>query len=152
LGNPQPKVARKVAITQVGPVSYGCLAIVISLVLWSGCTAQRPLQERRIGDLGRMEFRQSRPDFAGIVIGAPRGSSEPAAVEYAETISDETGAGLAVAYGFAAHRITVTQPLVFTSAIIAPIGDARRPGSIYAEYRSLLRSAAAGPLIDIQII
>jgi hypothetical protein len=120
--------------------------LALSVMLWSGCAMQRPLQESVVGDLGRLEYRHSLQDLRGIVIGAPRGLSESAAVEYANTISDKTGAGLVIAYGFATQRVTVAQPLVFTSPIIARIGDSKRPGSIYSQYRALLLSAGRGPL------
>lgn len=126
--------------------NLGWLALTLTVALWSGCAAERPLEEHRIGTLGRIEYRQARRASAGIVIGIPRGLSEPRAVEYARTISGKTGAGLVIAYGFDAQRITVAQPLVYTSPIAVRIGDAQRPGSIYSEFRVLLRNAGLGPL------
>lgn len=139
-------MARRNLITYRESVLSRCLAVALAFTLWSGCAVQRPLQESRIGELGRMEYRRSLPDFAGIVIGVSRGLSEPAAVEYAKTISDKTGAGLVIAYGFAAQRVTVAQPLVFTSPIDVRLGDAQRPGSIYAQYRAHLLNAGHGPI------
>ena len=76
----------------------------------------------------------------------PHGKTEPAAVSYATSIADATGAGIVIAYGFSSKRIAVTQPLVRESraAVVASFRDIR--ASIYPEFKTLLRNAAGGPV------
>jgi hypothetical protein len=120
------------------------LVIAASLLLWSGCSLRAPLQSELIGDFGRIAFRDPNGELDGVVVGAPHGLSEPAAVEYATALSDKTGAGLVIAYGFGAKRIPVTQPLVHAYSIATSSHDPRRRGSVYPEFKALLRKLAAG--------
>lgn len=85
-------------------------------VIWlcSGCSLSPPLQERRIGQLGRFEFQEPDDRMRGVIIGAPHGSAEPDSGEYAKWISEKTGAGFVIAYGFGAKRLTVARPLVLS--------------------------------------
>ena len=118
-----------------------------SIMVWSGCSLRMPLQTRFIGDLGRIEFRKPASQFSGIIVGAPHGLAEPAAAQYATAISDKTGAGLVIAYGFGSRRIAVTRPLVDRYDLTSGSGANRRaPGSIYGEFKTALRNAADGPL------
>jgi hypothetical protein len=82
----------------------------------------------------------------GIVVGVPHGISEPAAVDYASAVSDHTGAGLVTAYGFGAKRVPVSQPLVgnFVSSPRDQASALRGGGSIYPEFKKLLRTVANG--------
>jgi hypothetical protein len=113
-------------------------------MLWSGCSLREPLQSQPIGDLGRIEFRNPKSDLDRVIVGAPHGLSEPAAVEYATALSDKTGAGLVIAYGFGAKRIPVTQPLVHAYSIATSSHDPHRRDSVYPEFKALLRKLAAG--------
>lgn len=122
---------------------FRCLLGTV-LLLWAGCNTQ-PLQEFSLGDLGHFAYRHSKNDQSGIVVGVPRGRSEPKAVDYGAWISEAIGAGLVVAYDFGSKRIPVSQPLVHQSAIAWPAGGARR-GSVYAEFTKLLQEAVAGPM------
>lgn len=111
-------------------------------MVWSGCSLRAPLQSEPIGDLGRIEFRNPNSHMAGVVVGAAHGLSEPAAAEYATALSDDTGAGLAIAYGFGVKRIPVTQPLVHSYSIATTAQDPRRRGSVYPEFKKVLRRLA----------
>ena len=114
-------------------------------MLWSGCSLQ-PLQQQLVGDLGRIEFRQSESQINGNVVGVPHGVVEPAAIDYANSISAETGAALVVAYGFGSKRVRVTQPLVSGVTFKSGGESSRRRGSIYPEFKTALRAAANGPV------
>jgi hypothetical protein len=122
------------------------LVVAAALTIWSGCILLQPLQRQIIGDLGYFEFRKSHPNSAHIVIGVPRGTSEPVAVDFANAIRDRVDAGLVVAYDFDKNKIPVSQPLIHTSLIssAAPNGVGR--GSVYAEFRTLLRATVGGPI------
>jgi len=122
--------------------SFLRLVIAASLMLWSGCSLRQPLQSEPIGNLGRIEFRKPDDQSAGLVVGVAHGSSEPAAVEYATALSDATGAGLAIAHGFGTKRIPVTQPLVHAYSIATGAQDPRRRGSVYPEFKKVLRRLA----------
>ncbi|MGH7798539.1 MAG: hypothetical protein ACREQ2_27045 [Candidatus Binatia bacterium] len=128
------------------PARFGFRAALVAIVLIiSACSSSPPVQDHLVGDLGHIEVRKS--DRAeGVVIGATQGSSEPDAAELATALSDETGAGLVIAYGFRSKRIPVAQPLVHMSPVMARPADARRPGSVYPQFRALLQNAVDGPL------
>ncbi|MGE5220087.1 MAG: hypothetical protein ACM3SP_24040 [Chloroflexota bacterium] len=64
----------------------------------------------------------------------------------ATALSDHTGAGLVIAYGFRANRIPVAQPLVRVASVAMPAGTLHRPGSVYPQFRSLLQDAVTGPV------
>ena len=118
---------------------------MVSFVLWSGCSLQ-PLQQQPIGDLGYIAYRPSDTRINGVVVGVPHGIAEATAIDYATDISNETGAGLVIAYGFRSKRITVTQPLVRSVPLAPGADNPRRRGSIYPEFKALLRKTAKGPL------
>lgn len=125
--------------------SFRRLVLTVPLMLWSGCSLHQPLQSRLIGDLGRIEFRQAQSQNTGAVVGAPHGKTEPAAVRYATSIAEATGAGIVIAYGFSSKRVAVTQPLVREIALQSSYLS-RPPASIYPEFKTLLRNAAGGPV------
>ena len=125
--------------------SFRWLVLTVSMMLWSGCSLQ-PLQQQIFGDLGRIEYRKPQFDVKGIAVGVPHGIAEPAAIDYASTISAATGAGLVVAYGFGAKRVPVTQPLIHGIAFKSTRENTRRGGSIYPEFKAALRTAANGPV------
>jgi hypothetical protein len=114
--------------------------------IWSGCNALSSLQERRVGEFGRFEFREADIGSKGVVVGVPHGGSEPAAIEYAHSMRHRLGAALVLAYDFARKRMPVSQPLVHTSPISWTTASGVDRGSAYAEFRSLLRSTVGGPL------
>jgi hypothetical protein len=111
-----------------------------------GCSLPQPLRTQYIGELGRFEFRGPDTRFDGIVIGVPYGGTQPDAVDYAQFIRDRTGAGMVIAYGFRKRRIPIDRPLVYTSPISWETATSRHPGSVYSEYKKLLRTALNGPL------
>jgi hypothetical protein len=121
------------------------ISCLVSFTLWSGCSLQ-PLQQQPFGDLGHIDYRKSSSHRHGVVVGVPHGVTEAAAIDYATEISDQTDAALVVAYGFRAKRIAVSQPLVhsvpFASGADSPSGR----GSIYPEFKALLRKTAHGPI------
>jgi len=99
--------------------------------------------------LGRFEFREAADGLEGIVIGAPHGRTDRLSDSLAKSISDRTGAGLAIAYGFRSKRISVNQPIVRSHAYATSWGFPQR-GSVFREYRKILRKAAKGE-IDLYI-
>jgi hypothetical protein len=121
------------------------LAVAIGLTM-SACSGLPQMEDHLVGDAGHIEARKSEQRGNGIVIGATQGWSEPAAAELATALSDETGAGLVVAYGFRSKRIPVGQPLVHMSPVLARPTHGRRPGSVYPEFRRLVQDAVDGPL------
>jgi len=114
--------------------------------LWSGCSGFSPLQEQRMGEYGRFEFRPAQDGSKGVVIGVPRGGTELAAVEYAHSMRDHLDAALVLAYDFASKRIPVSHPLIHTSPISWSAVNGMGRGSVYAEFRTLLRSTVGGPM------
>lgn len=123
-------------------VTFSRLFVGILLLPLSGCSLQAEFEEHRVGNVGRFESRESDPGMEGVIVGAPRGGSEPASVEYAKWISSRTGAGLVIAYGFAARRLGVTQPIVRFDLRPAVSDDPVRSGSVYPEFKKLLRQTA----------
>ena len=119
---------------------------IMFLLFWVSCASQ-PLHEQVIGGFGRIVLHQSNVEHNGFVISVPHGTAERDAIEYAKTISDRTGAGLVIAYGFKANRIPVTQPLIHTTPISWRATDPVRPASVYPEFKKFLQSANVGPLI-----
>lgn len=121
--------------------------LVLALALHlSGCSGTPVVQDHVFGDLGHIEVRQSDHRGEGVVIGATQGSAEPEAVEIARALSDETGAGLVIAYGFRSKRIPVAQPLVHMSPVTVSSTASRRPGSVYPQFRQLVQHAVDGPV------
>jgi hypothetical protein len=115
-------------------------------MLWGGCNIQRPLQEQDIGALGSFEFRQPIAGMDGVIIGAPHGLGDPDSVDYAKSISEQIGAGLVIASGFASKRLAITQPLIRSTSAAIISDDPRGRGSIYREFKTLLKQTADGPL------
>jgi hypothetical protein len=139
-----PQSSADTAYAKLGIVAlFRCLILAVSLTLWSGCSLQ-PLQRQSIGDLGHFEYRESEPRAAGVVVGVPHAIAEPAAVEYATYFSAKSGAGMVTAYGFGAKRVPVTRPLVSSVPASAGSQDRGVLGSIYPEFKSLLRKLANG--------
>jgi hypothetical protein len=126
--------------------SFHWLVLTATLVLWSGCSLQRPLQSESIDGLGRIEYRKAQTRFSGTVVGVAHGTSEPAAVSYASAIADATGAGIVIAYGFGSKRVAVTRPLERTEALKSLPPQQRSRVSIYPEFKTLLQKSAEGPI------
>ena len=120
------------------------LSLVIMAWL-NSCTVHEPVRSESIQGLGHFEFRESaRRD--GVVIGAPHGATEGGANRLAKTISERTGAGLVVAYGFKSKRLSVTQPLVTSRPYPSEASGAFERVSVFRKYRRMLRMAARGTL------
>jgi len=119
---------------------------ILGHLMLSGCALPTRLQTQTIGDLGRFEFGLPQQRMQGAMIGAPHGASERIAAEYAQWISERTGAGLAIGYGFKAKRIPVTQPLVTTGLNLNTSADPARRGSVYHEFNEILQRATNGNL------
>jgi hypothetical protein len=117
-------------------------ACLVSLA--TGCSLPRQPEHQEIGELGRFEAYQPADDMRRIMIGAPHGTAEPTAVEYAEWLSQRTGAGLIVAYGFGARRLPVVRPLVVSTSVIPPSDNPLRRTSIYREFKQLLEQTGGG--------
>lgn len=115
-----------------------------SLLLWGACGLVKPNQEQRMGELGRFKFRASDNGMEGVIIGTPHGSVESAAADYANFISEQTGAALVIAYGFGTKRLAVTRPIVQSLSAPPIPNDALRRGSVYAEFKEFLQRTANG--------
>ncbi|MBI2997728.1 MAG: hypothetical protein HYY46_04630 [Deltaproteobacteria bacterium] len=114
-----------------------------SLVVLNACALARPVQHEEIQGLGSFEFREPVSGMEGIVIGAPHGRTDRHSDKLAEAISDLTGAGLVIAYGFKSKRLGVSQPVVRSRPY--PMSWSTSPrGSVFKEYRKVLRKAAKG--------
>jgi hypothetical protein len=94
-------VSRRLALTILNRRKLPSLLAMASLLFWSACTLEPRNQEQRLGELGRFSYRASKNGMEGIVIGAPRAATEPAAADYAQSLSQQTGAALVIAYGLA---------------------------------------------------
>ena len=114
------------------------------LLILSGCSFQQSTQEQSIGNLGYFEFRPPADRMKGVIIGATHGITEPDSVNYAKLISQQTGAGFLIASGFASKRLLVTQPLVRSTPSPKASNDPLERGSIYREFKALLRQIANG--------
>lgn len=116
--------------------------LVITVAFLNACSLNRPILQERIAGLGYFEFRESASDMEGVVIGAPHGKTDPHSDAIAHAISNRTGAGLVIAYGFKSKRLGVSQPLVRSRPY--PLSASSRRGSVFREYRNVLRKAAKG--------
>ncbi len=125
----------------------GTLRFVITtvLVFLTGCSSHRSIVKEQLQELGRFEFRRPAQGLEGVVIGAPHGRTDRNSDRLALAISDETGAGLVVAYGFKSKRLSVTQPVVRSRPYLASHGPLQR-GSVFREYKRILRETANGEL------
>lgn len=124
-------------------ILWGALLIA---PFFHGCGARRPVVQVRLQDLGRFELREPAAGSQGTVIGSPHGSVDPLAERVARAISDRTGAGLAVAYGFKQRRLSVNRPIVRFNASFPSSSDPRKRGSVYQEYKRVASAAAQGGL------
>ena len=125
---------------------FRSLIVTVLVSVCSGCGTPRLLQQERIGTLGYFEFRQHAGRVKGVVIGAPRGGSEPVAAEYAKWISEQTGAALVIGYGFGARRLAVARPLVRSISYPPLSEDPVQRGSVYSEFKELLQKTADGSI------
>lgn len=104
-------------MNHVQPMDHSFLWLVIaaSMMLWSGCSLRKPLQSEFFGSI---EWRKPAAHYDHVVVGVPRGSTSPAAAEYAIALSAATGAGLVIDRG----------------------------SSPVSSFSTVLRSVAAGPV------
>jgi len=124
-------------------------SIITSLLVFIyGCSFHN-IQEEWFEDLGRFEFRQAADGLEGVVIGAPHGKTDRNSDRLAKMFSDRTGAGLAIAYGFKSKRLGVSQPVVRSRTYPVSVSSSQR-GSVFKEYKKVLRKAAKGE-IDLYI-
>lgn len=122
------------------------LGLIASTLFFADCMLPASYEHHVIGDFGHIEVRRSKAQVNGFVVGVPHGATEPDAIDYAKTISDETGAGIVIASGFKSKQIAVAQPLLHNSPIGWGSTASIRPRSIYSDFKNLLRSSAVGPL------
>ncbi len=122
---------------------------ILFLAVLNTCAFTRTFRREEIQGLGSFEFRESISGMEGIVIGAPHGGTDRLSDSLAKSISDRTGAGLAIAYGFRSKRISVNQPIVRPRPYPTSWSFPQR-GSVFREYRKILRKAAKGE-VDLYI-
>ncbi|MBI2987426.1 MAG: hypothetical protein HYY45_11725 [Deltaproteobacteria bacterium] len=123
--------------------------ITATAIFLGGCSLHRPILQEHVPGLGRFEFREPAEGMGGVVVGAPHGRTDRYSDRLARAISDRTGAGLAIAYGFRSKRISVNQPIVRSGAYSTSWNFPQR-GSVFREYKKVLRRAAKGE-IDLYI-
>lgn len=125
----------------------GFLISAAFLFLMKGCSSYQPiLKEQVLKDRGRFEFREPVSGLEGVVIGAPHGKTDRNSDRIALAISDRTGAGLVIGYGFKSKRLSVAQPIVRSGPdFFMPRGLVER-GSVYREFRAILRKTAKAGL------
>lgn len=121
----------------------GLAALVFS---FAACSLNQADHVRYVSDIGRFEYQAPAESMSGVMIGAPHGALDPISADYARWISQGTGAGLIVAYGFGAKRISVSQPIVGFYPVSAASAQGRRPASVFPVFKSLLTHTAGGDL------
>lgn len=102
------------------------LFIIIAFAFLNGCSFPRPILQEEIGGLGRFKFREPAYGLEGVVIAAPHGGTERHSDKLALAISDRTGAGLVMVYGFKSKRLSVTQPQSHCCLYIQPVKERKR--------------------------
>lgn len=117
--------------------------LLAAIFFTSGCALHRPVEHENVPRLGRFEFRQAADGLEGVVIGAPHGKTDRNSDRLAKAFSDRTGAGLAIAYGFKSKRLGVSQPVVRSRPYPVSVSSPQR-GSVFKEYKKVLRKAAKG--------
>jgi hypothetical protein len=137
-------VTRRLASIHSNRRKLASLLAIASLLFWSACSLDQPNQERSMGELGRFSYRASDTSMEGIVIGAPHAAAEPAAADYAQSLSRQTGAALVMAYGFGARRLSVARPLTRNASYLPVSDDPLRRGSVYKEFKELVEKTANG--------
>lgn len=130
-------------------ILHGLGILVAALALLYGCALPWAIQREEIRGVGYFEFREAASGMEGIVVAAPHGKNDRDSARLVQSISDRTGAGLAIAYGFRSKRIPVSQPIVRTGAYPTS-SKTRQRGSVFREYREILRRAAKGE-VDLYI-
>lgn len=133
----------------IGVVRFLIVIGVTGVSCLNSCSFPRPILKDQVHELGHFEFREPIQGMEGVVIAAPHGQTDLNSDRLALAISERTGAGLAVAYGFRSKRISVNQPIVRSRPHPASWGFPQR-GSVFREYRKVLRKAAKGE-IDLYI-
>lgn len=118
----------------------------LTLALFPDCSPSSQILLKQAHEFGRFEFRESANGREGIVIGAPHAGTERNSDRLAMAISKRTGAGLVVAYGFKARRLSVAQPLVKSRPYPVSADDSFHRGSVFTEYTAVLKKAARGAL------
>ncbi len=124
--------------------AFCCLATLVCL--FAACALNQASHIQYVSDVGRFEYRFPVDGMSGIIIGAPHGALEPISADYARWISRRTGAGLIVAYGFGAKRISVSQPIVGFYPVSTAATRSRLAGSVFPAFKDLLARTAGGDL------
>jgi len=133
------------SILRVRSMTFVRLAVITTILFTSGCSLPRPILQEHVQGLGRFEFREAADGLEGIVIGAPHGRTDRLSDSLAKSISDRTGAGLVIAYGFKSKRLSVTQPVAGFYPHLASLNPLQR-GSVFRDYKRILRETAKGDL------
>ena len=115
------------------------------LVLLSACGLNRPILREDLKELGHFGYRQATQGLEGVVIAAPHGRADPDSDTLATALSNRTGAGLVIAYGFKSKRLSVTQPVAGFYPHLASLNPLQR-GSVFGDYKRILRETAKGDL------
>lgn len=118
--------------------------LILHVALLCGCSVTPPILREQLGDLGRFEFREASEGLEGVVIGAPHGTADQGSDKIAMAISSRTGAGLAMAFGFRARRLSVNRPVLRSYPLYFWSSDPAERGSVYREYKKIVQTAAKG--------
>jgi hypothetical protein len=120
------------------------LIIALLWVPWSGCSFNQLPQESQMADLDGFEAYEPAAGMERVMIGAPHGTAEPIAVEYAKWLSRRTGAGLVVALRIRAQSGSRVAAAGGFHVHDSPSEDPLRRGSIYKEFKQLLEQTGGG--------
>jgi hypothetical protein len=124
--------------------------ITTVFVFLAGCSSHRSILKEQLQDLGRFEYRKPAAGLEGVVIGAPHGGTDRHSDKLAFGISDRTGAGLVIGYGFKSKRLSVAQPIVRSDLHRVSSSSPLHRRSVFMEYKRILWETAKGN-IDLYI-
>ncbi len=120
--------------------------MLFGLLSLAACALQPRLEREDFGSAGYFEFHAPQGGVEGVVVGAPHGLSDAGSAELARQISERLGSGLVVAYGFKRKHLAVSQPLFYTRPQPDTPNDPAARGSVFPEYREVLKRAGHGAL------
>jgi len=135
-------------LLEKGLARYSLFLSTLSVLVCSitACALRQASHTEYVNDMGRFEYRSPENGMSGIIVGASHGNSEPSSADYARWISKRTGAGLVIAYGFAAKRISVTQAIVGFYPVSTASAQALPSGSVFPVFKNLLTQTVGGDL------
>ncbi|MBI4488512.1 MAG: hypothetical protein HY694_05465 [Deltaproteobacteria bacterium] len=133
-------------MTVLNPIRKRLEILIVALTILHGCGPTKAIHREEMHGLGRFEYREPVEGLEAVVIGAPHGRTDANSDRLALAISDRTGAGLVIAYGFKSKRLSVTQPVVRSRPYLVLSRSPLQRGNVFTEYKRILRETAKGDL------